>query len=715
MKNEQSSCCGPFRAVLGVILSLVCSGVATAQGHSSTQLRRFIDNQVGGIQKLIVPAHDADLPQPRLADGSPDPFFQTTEAKRYLGKQLFHDPVRMVRIRPEFGGVPATAQTASCASCHMGEAASKAGTLLNFAAGGEGRHYTDAKGNFIPRRRPRTDILPILRQHPLFPGDAMVDELPTLTDIYELAVGSPARGRKQPPPGQLLRTGRLDALDSVARSAPGVIGAAFNNRLLMGGFAGEPDESPGGLNPFGHPAQENVALLLLDAHRMLEDQSAELQQFATYRKLFRDAFPEEAEHADATGDLNLLINDVTVFRATATFLRATVTRNTPWDRFLAGDDRALTPAQRRGARLFFTSARNGGAGCYTCHSGPMLNKQVTDPDVAGVGQFVEENFYNLGLADHPLQALNRAGRHQPNFRDDGRKEITGRDSDAFKFRVLTLRQLKDARFFFHNGSFTKVKDVVRYFNAGVPQDAEAAAAGTLTTRFTRPRGPGSPRGLGLSDEQVDDLTDFLENSLYDPAFVHYDPRSPTRMFQLSPPDFLYSVYRPDLVAAGATDGRPAVDGRPLSGLPQDNDDALSRRDMGLEFLDVTDRLTIASIAAGSRDADDDGDRQAADGGRSGEGPAGRASEERRVYRITNNGSSPVDTHLLVIARGLSFQVEMTNGSGRTSNGDPYRRVFLPNGVLTPGQSIDVTLRFRRHRQAPPVSFTLTLLSGQGNP
>ena len=56
-------------------------------------------------------------------------------------------------------------------------------------------------------------------------------------------------------------------------------------------------------------------------------------------------------------------------------------------------------------------------------------------------------------------------------------------------------------------------------------------------------------------------------------------------------------------------------------------------------------------------------------------------EERRVYRITNNGTSPVDTHLLVIARGLSFQVEMTNASGRTSAGDPYRRVFLPNGVL----------------------------------
>jgi hypothetical protein len=194
---------------------------------------------------------------------------------------------------------------------------------------------------------------------------------------------------------------------------------------------------------------------------------------------------------------------------------------------------------------------------------------------------------------------------------------------------------------------------------------------------------------------VEDLTDFLENGLYDPAFVHLDPDSPTRMFQLSPSDFLYSVYRPDLAALGATDGRP------LSGSPQDNDDPLSRRDMGLEFLDVTSRVNIALID--SRREDEGG------------GHEGRGGHERRVYRISNNGTSPVDTHLLVIASGLSFQVEMTNASGRTSAGDPFRRVFLPNGVLNPGESIDVTLHFSRHAQSPPVSFTLTLLSGQGDP
>ena len=171
------------------IFVLLFSGIAPAQDESSenspTQLRRFIDEQVGGIQKLMVPDND-HLPQARLPDGTltSDPRFQTTEAKRYLGKLTFFDPVTTARIIPSFGGVLATRQTGSCGSCHLGEVAGKSGTLINLNVGGEGRSYTDAAGNLIPRRRPRVDILPRLRDTPLFPGDALVDALPTLTDVY---------------------------------------------------------------------------------------------------------------------------------------------------------------------------------------------------------------------------------------------------------------------------------------------------------------------------------------------------------------------------------------------------------------------------------------------------------------------------------------------------------------------------------------------------
>lgn len=737
-RRRSSPRCGPRVMGLSALLLVASGGFAAAQGTSAPQLRQFIDRQVGGIEKLMVPSHNADLPQPRLADGRPDPQFETTEAKRYLGKLLFHEPARATRIIPEFGGIPADAGTASCGTCHLGEAASKAGTLLNFATGGEGRGYTQADGTFVARRRP-LPTLPRLRQTPLFPGDALVDALPTLTDVYRLPdgtteVNTPARGRRplmgdttdpRPRVSALLATGRLDALDSVARNPLSIIGFAFNNRLLFGGLAGEPDTTHGALNPFNHAAQENVALLLLDAHRLLDDdplrgpvrfQSAVLERIPVYRKLFREAFPAEAasapgcvpESAPAAGACDNLINNLTVVRATATFMRTVVTRNTPWDRFLAGENGALTPGQRRGARLFFTSARNGGAGCYTCHSGPALNKQVTDPDLAGVGELVEQNFFNLGLGDHPLQALNRAARQDPDHLDEGRSEITFREDDMFKFRTLTLRQVKDAKFFFHNGSFTSVKDVVRYFNAGAPQNAKAAAARTFTSRFSHPRGRGTPRGLGLSDAEVDDLTDFVENGLYDPGFVHFDPASPTDTLKLNPRDVQYSAYRPDLAALGA------VDGMPPSGRPQDNDDALSRRDMGLEFLDVTSQVTATQLD--SRAAGTDADRGTAEAEARDEGPGGRGdgSTERRVYRITNTSASPIDTHLLIVAGGLSYDVELRNGSGRTSDGDPYLRVFLPDGLLLPGQSIVRTLEFKRHRRAP-VSFTLKLLSGQGNP
>ena len=162
----------------GLLLLSLC-GVAAAQGDGPTKLRQFIDQQVGGIDKLKVPATDAAIPVPKQPDGTVNYRYQTTEAKRYLGKLLFHDPVRSARINkgnygqnePQpsdlpagtaFGGtlsasdpniqaiINAERQDTSCGSCHIGEAASKAGQLVNFASGGEGRGYTDRNGNFFP-------------------------------------------------------------------------------------------------------------------------------------------------------------------------------------------------------------------------------------------------------------------------------------------------------------------------------------------------------------------------------------------------------------------------------------------------------------------------------------------------------------------------------------------------------------------------------------
>lgn len=697
-----------------------------------SDLRALIDHQVGGIGKLRVPSTNAGIPVPppppesaNIPSNTPDRY-ETTEAKRFLGKMLFHDPVRTARIDKNqgqpvdlpagtaFGGtvnsfdpnvqaiVDATRQTGSCGSCHFGEAASKAGQVLNLHVGAEGRGYTDEKGNFIVRRRTQP-ILTKQRLAPIFAGDTLVDALPTLTDVDlvngQRLVTTPANFSHNPMPEALIATGRLDELDSVGRLSMSVIGLAFNNRLLFGGFGGEPPATIGSLNPFNDPAGENIALELLDAHRMLNFQSAELIKVPAFVKLFQDAFPKEAADAAASNDLTKLVNDVTVLRATATFMRTVVTRNTPFDRFVAGDDHALTSSQRRGARLFFTKASDGGAGCFTCHSGPQLNKQVNDPDVAGIGQFVEENFFNIGIGDHPVQALNalasghldltKLGKdgYPYHAEDIGRQLVTQNPDHAFKFRVLTLRQLKDGRNFMHNASFTKVRDVVEYFNAGIPQDPTAGTAPTLSTRFTNPRGPGTPNGLGLSRDEVDDVADFVENGLYDPAFVKYDPNSTTDTFQPNEHDLTFSKFRPDLAALGAKDGLMP------SGRAIDNNDPLSRRDEGLEFLNVTSQAKV-SLTSSRRDDD----------------------VQEDTYRIANVGTSIIDTHLLVIAQGLPPGVKLRNrNSGTTSTGAPYLRVFLPDGVLLPGQSTVQTLRFERTDESRPIRYQLTLLSGQGKP
>jgi Di-haem cytochrome c peroxidase len=723
----------------GSVLAATLSGCGNEppSGPTPEEVRELIDSAIpGGLANLMVPATDAEIPVPPAPAGYAGRF-DTTEAKRYLGKLIFHDPVRTQRVdinagqpldfpaATAFGGTigvtdsdagtpPAdtyanttsanveavrlqTIATGSCGSCHIGEAGGKAGQLLNFNTGGEGRGYTDEEGNFVPRRRPMASLTK-LRDEPLFEGDMLVDALPTLTDIFlfngERVVTTPALFYQNlgAPDLSILASGRLDELDSVGRLSPSMIGFAFNNRLLFGGFGGEPSTTPGALQPssilldppFEDPAQENLTFLLLDAHRMLGSQNEALQEIPAFEQAFREAFPAEAEAADQSGNIGDLINDFNVARATSTFLRTIVTRDTPYDRFLAGDDDALTPSQLRGAKLFFTSATDGGAGCFSCHSGPMLNKQVDDPDLAGVGAFVEENFANLGIGDHPVQALNALARGNAtdyHAEDTGRAEITLRTEDRYKFRSLTLRQLRDARQFFHNGSFESVREVVEYFNAGVPQDQTAGAEPNLDVRFTSPRGDGT-QGLGLTSEQVDDLTDFLENGLYDPTFAD--------SFQPTADDLNYSVMHPTLAAAGA------VDGLLLSGLAIDDDDPLSRRDQGLEFLDVTAQADMSVSTMGSTD----------------------------TWVITNTSASVIDTHLLVIVTGLAAGVTV-DAPEQTQNralpggspsgepvGQPVYRVFLPEGVLDPGASISVDIT---RNGGSSGSYTLKLLSGQGEP
>jgi len=520
-----------------VFVATLSSPTLRAQGVTPAGLRSLLTNRVGDIGLLRVPDSDLNLPQPRLPGGAIDPLYEITEEKRYLGKLLFQDPVRTTDIQPAFGGDLSTLQTASCGSCHFGEAASKAGQLINFGIGGEGRMIMNLNGTFQLVRQ----------QNPL-----LTDSIPTtivLTDAQD----------------NIIFHGNFDAVDSAPRLAPAVIGFAFNQRLFWDGAAGEPfdagNPNKANINPDDLPAGENNAQATSMAHRMGTQETA-LQQNAVYRQLFADAYPDEYALYLQSGDVADYINKDTVIRALAAFMRTVITRNTPWDAFLAGDDAALTPSELQGAWLFAAPLASGGADCISCHSGPALNKQLGDE----LGLLVEENFYNLGLNDHPLQEMARTVLGDPNHHDGGRAGVTANPADAFKFRTPTLRQLRDGRQYMHSGELSSIRSVVEYFNAGVPASTFSVTAGNVTERFTNPHGPGQT-GLGLSAGDIDALVDFQENALYDPSFVEYDPSSSTHTFDPNLADLTYSA---ELEALGAVHGL----------LPSEkavgNDDLLSR-------------------------------------------------------------------------------------------------------------------------------------------
>ena len=297
-----------------------------------------------------------------------------------------------------------------------------------------------------------------------------------------------------------------------------MIGFAFNNRLLFGGFAGESNALPGGLNPLNDPAQENLTLLLA---RRAPDAGFRVGRAAEdpgFHRAFRQAFPEEAQDYAACKvaapnegcqeELDKLVNDDTVLRATATFLRTAVTRNTPFDRFLAGADVADRAANGAARKLFFTKAEQGGAGCFSCHSGPMLNKQPNDPDVAGIGQFVEQNFFNIGIGDHPRSGAERpAAGTSAGLTAEGTHSRTERTPGGEKSRTIRSRRLQVSQP--HAASAEGRTDLLpqrvvhqhqgrrellqRRHPAGPTVRWQAQDAGAAVHQ---PRGNKAPRGLG---------------------------------------------------------------------------------------------------------------------------------------------------------------------------------------------------------------------------
>ena len=113
--------------------------------------------------------------------------------------------------------------------------------------------------------------------------------------------------------------------------------------------------------------------------------------------------------------------------------------DSPFDAFLAGDESALTPKQRRGADLFY-----GKAGCADCHSGSLLTDQ---------------KFHALAI---PPFGPGRTRRFDPYTRDVGRMGETDDLADAYRFRTPSLRNIALRAPYGHNGAYPDLEGIIRH-------------------------------------------------------------------------------------------------------------------------------------------------------------------------------------------------------------------------------------------------------------
>ncbi len=153
------------------------------------------------------------------------------------------------------------------------------------------------------------------------------------------------------------------------------------------------------------------------------------------------------------------ITQETILDAIVLFERTLVTPNSPFDRYLLGDEDALTQKQKQGYALF----KN--LGCISCHQGRNLGSNL---------------FQRIGVYATHQQLSNIQ------LEDQGRFEVTGNTEDLLLFKVPTLRNIALTAPYFHDGSRLTLESAIH--------DMGALQLGKI-----------------LSTQQIEQITQFLHS------------------------------------------------------------------------------------------------------------------------------------------------------------------------------------------------------------
>ena len=212
----------------------------------------------------------------------------------------------------------------------------------------------------------------------------------------------------------------------------------------------------------------------------------------TYGDLFQKAYGRGPNYED-------------VGRAIASFERTLIFLDAPFDKYVAGDANAISPAAQRGLVLFGGKAR-----CVSCHMLNASNPLGTDNLFHNIGVSARtKNFEDLARKGLAAVKENSDPRALDNLAlstdlgELGRFITTRNRSDIGAFKTEQLRNVGITAPYMHDGSLRTLWDVVDHYNKGGE---------------TNPYLDGGIEPLNLSESEIDDLVAFLF-TLTDSHFV----------------------------------------------------------------------------------------------------------------------------------------------------------------------------------------------------
>lgn len=208
---------------------------------------------------------------------------------------------------------------------------------------------------------------------------------------------------------------------ALGRHNPTILNLAWGDKFFWDGRAATLEEQA--LGPIQSDVEMNMPLdVLIERVSGIEG----------YRPYFNSIFSEG-------------ITAETIAKAIATFERTVVSGPSPFDRWIEGDESALSDSAKRGFELF-----NGKAKCSACHSG---------------WNFTDNKFHDIGL---------------PTL-DEGRFVIDpSSELNRHAFKTPGLRNITHRAPYMHNGSLANLDAVlVHYLSGGLPRPSRSPEIGFL--------------------------------------------------------------------------------------------------------------------------------------------------------------------------------------------------------------------------------------------